>query len=1076
MAHAGVIDRGGRYIFSPKVQEGLIADEQSSSTETSPKASPKERSPKGNERNAKEQTEKSSTKGTNRKSDQGKRDQGVGQGRSGDGSRIVCETVDESDVGEREGTGDPEQDHRTASGRKAGVEPATEGEKEREEKRDLKAVKADDAEVPVWLWNDAIRQGLAADPITRGYEVEEVDAALEALREFLLARCFKLKGTRSFFDHLKEEYPDLSCPNRLEIEGTSAFRMDIRKGHREEYLLDADGFRIPYTKYLWRPRVGRANYKTWWNGFWEMARQDRAPGYDAIHRVADSSWWDWDAGSAPMYWRWPREYRTTIRDGLEIWFSGERPRWRRPQRQAADEETRQKVIAKISKVRKRKYISTGYVWSLTDFFSVPKGANDIRMVYNGTSSGLNDVLWVPSFPLPTVDSLLRAVHPETWMADSDLGEMFLNFVLHESLRELAGVDITHYRGENESQEGLCWERWSRCAMGLKPSPYQTTQAMLFAEDAMRGDSDAPDNVFRWDSVRMNLPGSEEYDPSKPWVYKIRKDGTPAADFFFYVDDNRTTGNTEKEAWQAARRVASVCSYLGIQDAARKRRKASQTPGAWAGAVVSTDGEGVYVSASQEKWDKAKGMIDATMAESKDADGWLDRKLLERRRGFLLYVTRTYPSMVPYLKGFHLTLDGWRGGRSDDGWKYLSREIREAQERGEPTGHEEPPEAPKKVKTKARLTHTDLPALKRLFEPEVPPKRIVRSRKVAEVFYGFGDASQDGFGFNMQKPDDDQLLFRFGQWCDEVSEESSNYRELLNLVVRLEELVKDGTLQGAEVFLFTDNSTAEAVYYKGNSSSRTLFELMLRLRELEMRGDLKLHVIHVAGTRMQDEGADGSSRGDQSSGVMNGTHILKYVPLHQSALELEPKLEAWLRGCWPKERGELVTLTEKDWFSHGVSSRNCIWAPAPASAEVAAEQMGRAIHKHPSSFHLFIAPRLMTSRWRRRVSKLADFSMELGPGSSVWGKARHEPLLIFVCLPLSQHRPWKLRGTRLLVDHARKLRVLHQADCKRRGNILRQLLGKTGRLELMPESMVRGVLCYPEQQSFPDSSPGRRRGT
>jgi hypothetical protein len=62
------------------------------------------------------------------------------------------------------------------------------------------------------------------------------------------------------------------------------------------------------------------------------------------------------------------------------------------------------------------------------------------------------------------------------MADTDLGKMFLNFVLHESLCKLAGVDVTHYRGPVEKEEGgPCWERWTRCAMGLKPSPYQTTQ-------------------------------------------------------------------------------------------------------------------------------------------------------------------------------------------------------------------------------------------------------------------------------------------------------------------------------------------------------------------------------------------------------------------------------------------------------------------------------------------------------------------------------------------------------------------------------------------------------------------------
>lgn len=378
--------------------------------------------------------------------------------------------------------------------------------------------------------------------------------------------------TRSYFWQIHIEYPDLHVPERTEVRWET---------YTEEGKEPGDA-RTLKGRYRWRPKFGRVSYKTWWNLYWDesQARQEKAPGLDAIWRMVDSSWWEWDKGSAPFYWRWPREYQETIRDGLKIWFSGEKPAWKRAQRVEKDAATKKKVVDKISKVRKRKYIAPGFVASLTNFFSVPKGDRDIRMVYNGTSSGLNDILWVPSFPLPTVDSLLRAVHPNTWMADMDLGVMFLNFVLHETLRELAGVDATHYREESGDSRGVCWERWMRCAMlGLKPSPYQTTQAMLFAEDVIRGNPEDKKHVLRWDDVRLNLPGSEEYDPSLPWVYKVRRDGSPAADFFFYVDDNRTTGDSKQEAWLAARKVASVCSYLGIQDASRKHRQASQTPGA-----------------------------------------------------------------------------------------------------------------------------------------------------------------------------------------------------------------------------------------------------------------------------------------------------------------------------------------------------------------------------------------------------------------------------------------------------------------------------------------------------------------
>ena len=53
--------------------------------------------------------------------------------------------------------------------------------------------------------------------------------------------------------------------------------------------------------------------------------------------------------------------------------------------------------------------------------------------------------------------------------------------------------------------------------------------------------------------------------------------------------------------------------------------------------------------------------------SDSPDGKVDRKRLEQIRGFIIYVSRTYPWMPPYLKGLHLTIDGWRPGRDGGGF-------------------------------------------------------------------------------------------------------------------------------------------------------------------------------------------------------------------------------------------------------------------------------------------------------------------------------------------------------------------------------------------------------------------------
>ena len=73
---------------------------------------------------------------------------------------------------------------------------------------------------------------------------------------------------------------------------------------------------------------------------------------------------------------------------------------------------------------------------------------DFRIVYNGSASGLNQVLWAPWFPLPTISSHLRMVEEGTWMADSNICDMFLNLMLHPSLRQYCGVDVTLFSVRN----------------------------------------------------------------------------------------------------------------------------------------------------------------------------------------------------------------------------------------------------------------------------------------------------------------------------------------------------------------------------------------------------------------------------------------------------------------------------------------------------------------------------------------------------------------------------------------------------------------------------------------------------
>ena len=179
---------------------------------------------------------------------------------------------------------------------------------------------------------------------------------------------------------------------------------------------------------------------------------------------------------------------------------------------------------------------------------------------------------------------------------------------------------------------------------------------------------------------VNLPGSQDYDPSLTWVFKVKENGELASDVHQYVDDGRITAESEWEAWNCSCFVGKMCLYFGLQDAARKRREPSQNPGAWAGAVISTE-NGLSKCVSQERWIKTRESINwftqfcsvnpvpnctLQKEQSNCPAGCIPHKKALSLRGFLVYVSRTYKSLVPYLKGLHLTIDSWRKNRDEDG--------------------------------------------------------------------------------------------------------------------------------------------------------------------------------------------------------------------------------------------------------------------------------------------------------------------------------------------------------------------------------------------------------------------------
>jgi hypothetical protein len=346
-----------------------------------------------------------------------------------------------------------------------------------EAKAFAKAVKADDAEISIHLWNDRVR--------APGISKEKRDNALIGLRKL---------GFRLFRKSLLKD-----CSAYL----ASAYGADWER----------------------KPCQGKSGERT-------EIDQDQEAITNMLWHLTHTSWFEFNAGSRLVHFRFPERYRKEARDGVKTFFERPVPTTRKSQPIIEDEKIRVKMKEKIGKVLKRRYLppSDSLVKSYIKYFAVPKGEDDIRMMYDATANKLNEVVWVPTFWLPTIDLLVRAVGLTSWMTGRDVGDMFLNYQLHEDVKPFTGVDLTSlYDGPEDP--GLRMAVWDRNLMGFAASPYNSIKMALVAKEICKGDcfetgigcNGKELNPFQWEVISLNLPGTKDYNPRFLWIVKRRKD-------------------------------------------------------------------------------------------------------------------------------------------------------------------------------------------------------------------------------------------------------------------------------------------------------------------------------------------------------------------------------------------------------------------------------------------------------------------------------------------------------------------------------------------------------------------------
>jgi hypothetical protein len=213
--------------------------------------------------------------------------------------------------------------------------------------------------------------------------------------------------------------------------------------------------------------------------------------------------------------------------------------------------------------------------------------------------------------------------------------------------------------------------------------------------------------------------------------------------------------------------------------------------------------------------------------------------------------------------------------------------------------------------------------------------------------------------------------------------------------------------------------------------------MLRLRQIDLNGLVRLHFVHIVGTRMVAQGTDALSRGDLTSGVMQGVPMPQFLPFHLSAINRCLLVLPWIHSWAPTPI--LLPLQPEDWHERGQGFEGgdygpgglwyprpnletwLLWDAAPGSSSTILDQLSLSRLKRTHLNHVFICPRLLTQYWRRKLHKICDIVLEIPAGCrSFWPRSMHEPLLLGLTLRFTSCAPWQLRQSTPILEMERTL--------------------------------------------------------
>jgi hypothetical protein len=626
-------------------------------------------------------------------------------------------------------------------------------------------------------------------------------------------------------------------------------------------------------------------------------------------------------------------------------------------------------------------VSLGVVRAATEplrrvcpLFVVPKPGQpgQWRCIADMKRGGQNGCCGLDPIILPVSQDILPALYEGGWSGIADASKYFHNYLTLPQERDLIGI-IHPRTGEHLWYVGL--------PMGSVNSPSISCRIGEGIMDMLRKEASVFHATHHQENTWYHALNQGTYRPSLGHGYVgFQASGKPVALVFGFVDDFKIHGIDLEDCCAAMTAFMDLMVRLGLICQPAKTSPPRQVQ-KYCGFLYDTTGTPTLRIPPNKV---SRCIASASFLLTHPRTHRLSRLSLAIVTGVLQSVVDATPQRIgqSYLRALY------------DDLHYL--------EEGDP------PQGAAKYYTQAFLSEDSKRSLHwwRHHLAHTVGSSTYRATSGKGIVLKWGDGSGTGTGGTTEfyQITEDQLRspgieLWMGVWGARAKPRTSNWKEARTVLESLLQEKNTGRLQGRMVFYMTDNLVSYYIINQGSSRSPGLQQLVSEIKELCLKLECQLEVVHVPGTLMIVQGTDGQSRGLWMAPER------RVEDLNQQLFNPVPYTKALGRWAMAEVgfQGDPPLFLQCGHPEAYDSIRGCltIWTPPPECGRQALTTYLRNWVQSPfDTSAIFILPRILQRQWGR----VARYIKERGVYHSglLPPECRFESHLPFVLLFIPTH--------------------------------------------------------------------------